>query len=89
MDTLKFLEEITVIESKIRQKAGDKSGKSHFSTSVHKLFASGELNQQDVNDLKSLWELRNRIYVTLDEKEVITKEAQDTLANLVSNPKLQ
>ena len=89
MNTAKFLEETKVLENKMRQKAGDESGRLGFPALVKQLVSTGQIDDQIVADLKKLWELRNKVYSTPTPDDDITDEAQTLLVSLISNPKLQ
>lgn len=89
MYTSKFLEEVKVIENKLRQKAGNKTGKLDFSTLVQQLAKSNQIDGQIVEDLKKLWQLRNKIYSTPTTETKVSNETRNLLAGLISNPKLQ
>ncbi len=90
MNTSKFLEEIKVLESKLRQKSSDENGRLGFSILVQRLANSKQLDAQIVDDLKKLWEHRNKIYSspTLEDDEV-SDGYQTLLATLINNPNLQ
>lgn len=89
MNTAKFLEETKVIENKLRQKAGDESGRLGFPILVKQLLDEGKIDEQIVADLKKIWELRNKVYSIPTPDDNISDEAQTLLASLISNPKLQ
>ena len=89
MDTSKFLEEIKVLENKLRQKAGGETMGLGFPALIHQLSMSNQLDKQIVGDLKKLWELRNKIYSSPTVADVVPDEAQTLLAALISNPNLQ
>lgn len=89
MNTAKFLEETKVIENKLRQKAGDESGRLGFPILVKQLLDEGKIDEQIVVDLKKLWEIRNKVYSTPTPEDNISDEAQTLLVSLISNPKLQ
>lgn len=89
MNTAKFLEEIKVIENKLRQKAGDESGRLDFPILVKQLQSEGKIDEQIVADLKKLWELRNQVYSSATPKDNISDETQTLLVSLISNPRLQ
>ncbi|MEX0877560.1 MAG: hypothetical protein WDZ40_01695 [Candidatus Spechtbacterales bacterium] len=89
MNTAKFLEETKVLENKLYQKAGDESGRIGFPVLVKQLVGTGQIDEQIVADLKKLWKLRNKVYSTPTPDDNISNEAQDLLASLISNPKLQ
>ncbi|MFH1286554.1 MAG: hypothetical protein ABII02_02270 [Candidatus Magasanikbacteria bacterium] len=89
MKTSKFLEEIKALENKLRQKASDETGRLGFSALVQQLANLNQLDDQIVNDLKELWVLRNKIYSSPTAEVEISNEAQNLLASLISNPKLQ
>jgi len=89
MKTAKFLEETKVLENRLRQKAGDESGRLSFPVLVKQLVSTGQIDEQIVADLKKLWELRNKVYSTPTPNDDISDEAQTLLALLISNPKLQ
>lgn len=89
MNTAKFLEEIKVLEKKLRQKAGEESGKLSFPVLVKKLKDAEEIDEKVVADLKKIWELRNKVYSTPVPNDNISDEIQTLLVSLISNPKLQ
>lgn len=89
MNTAKFLEETKVIENKLRQKAGDESGRLGFPILVKQLQDEGKIDEQIVADLKKLWELRNIIYSSPTPNDNVSDEAQTLLVSLINNPKLQ
>lgn len=89
MNTAKFLEETKVIENKLRQKAGDESGRLGFPILVKQLQDEGKIDEQIVADLKKLWELRNIIYSSPTPNDSVSDEAQALLVSLINNPKLQ
>ncbi len=89
MNTSKFLEEIKVLENKLRQKAGDENGRLGFPALVQQLTNSKQLDTQIVADLKKVWELRNKIYSSPTPEDEVPSEAQTLLASLISNPNLQ
>jgi len=89
MNTAKFLEETKMLENKLRQKAGDESGRLGFPVLVKQLVNTGQIDDQIVADLKKLWELRNKVYSTPTPDDDITDEAQTLLVSLNSNLKLQ
>jgi len=62
MKASKFLNGIQKLEDKLRQKAGDKTGKLRFPVLVQKLAESNQLDDKTVIEMKKLWELRNKIY---------------------------
>lgn len=89
MNTSKFLEEVNVLENKLRQKAGDETGRIGFPASVQQLANTNQLDEQIVSDLKELWEIRNKIYSSPTPEDEVPNEAQTLLATLISNPNLQ
>jgi len=89
MDTIKFLEEVKIIENKLRQKSNDKSKSLDFPVLVKQFKNTGEIDGQIATDLKKIWELRNRLYSSPTPSNNISNEARFLLASLISNPKLQ
>lgn len=89
MNTAKFLEETKVLENKLRQKAGDESGRLGFAVIVKQLLDEGKIDKQIVADLKKLWELRNRVYSTPAPDDNISDKTRALLVSLICNPKLQ
>ena len=89
MNTSKFLEEIEVLEHKLRQKADDENGKLSFPTLVKQLFDSKQIDEKIIADLKKLWGFRNKIYSSPTPEETISGEAQNLLDKVISNHSLK
>jgi hypothetical protein len=89
MNTVKFLEETKVLENKLRQKAVDESGRLGFPALAKQLVTTGQVDEEIVDDLKKLWEIRNKVYSTPTQADIIVDEAQTLLVSLIGNPKLQ
>jgi hypothetical protein len=89
MDTAKFLEETKVLENKLRQKAGDESGRLGFPILVKQLQDEDKIDEQIVAEIKKLWELRNTIYSSPTPDDNVSDEAQTLLVSLINNLKLK
>jgi hypothetical protein len=89
MNTVKFLEEIKVLENRLRQKIGDESGKLGFPLLVKQLVGTEQIDKQILADFEKLWELRNKVCSTPTLNDDISDEAQVLLASLIGNSNLQ
>jgi len=89
MNTAKFLEEIQVLEKKLRQNTDDESRRLGFPVLVKQLQDEGKIDEQIVAEIKKLWELRNTIYSSPTPDDNVSDEAQTLLVSLINNPKLK
>ena len=89
MNTLKFLEEIDILEKKLRKKNKDSSLNLNYSELINQMYKNKQLKKDIFLDLKKIWFVRNKIYSsTLNDREV-SDEAQSILAKIISNSDLK
>jgi len=74
MKTLKFLEEIRMLEKQLHRKVGDEEKKFSFFVVIQKLVESKQLDNKTAIEIKKLWELRNKIYSFPTMEEELSEE---------------
>lgn len=79
----KFLEEVKIIENKVRDAAGEQDGQVGFLGLVDTLVERGDIDKGLIEEIANVWDMRNRIYAEPRMGVEVTQTARDSLVQII------